>query len=364
MRIRLLGKSLIPYVYASNEIPVFELLVHGLSVANDASGPLEVESIELALERGSEALVTHRFARRRLGRALRIGADLLARCGRDRHVAAFCFSRGLSPRTTWADSPKPAPGESLALVHQFLVTRGPTPTRLAVTVRASGDETRRAFRLRPYEGRNRLRFPVPGISRAFNGPATGVSHHRFTTSQEFAYDILPCTSRFRLARGDGRRNRCFHGYRTPLLAPAPGRVITALDGLPENETAGESPPLSPERIERWGFLHAVAGNLVVIAHRHGEYSFMAHCANGSLLVGEGDRVRRGQQVALLGNTGNSTGPHLHYHLMDGPDLLRARSLPVTFSDIGDAFDDGETAEEFAYSPAPIVRTLSGSGNGR
>ncbi|MCK5695337.1 MAG: M23 family metallopeptidase, partial [Desulfobacula sp.] len=54
------------------------------------------------------------------------------------------------------------------------------------------------------------------------------------------------------------------------------------------------------------------GNLVVIDHGHGRVTKFGHLKK--ILVKQGQRVKRGDVIALLGNTGRSTGPHVHYEV--------------------------------------------------
>jgi len=75
---------------------------------------------------------------------------------------------------------------------------------------------------------------------------------------------------------------------------------------------------------------AQLGNYVVIRHAGGEYSHYAHLKQGSVRVKTGDAVKRGQGIAQLGQTGNSTEPHLHFQLTDGPDPLYSRGVPILF----------------------------------
>ena len=77
-------------------------------------------------------------------------------------------------------------------------------------------------------------------------------------------------------------------------------------------------------------VRGVVGNHVVIEHADGEHSIYAHLKPGSLKVKAGDRVAMGQPLASVGTSGNSTEPHLHFHIADGPDALRSAGIPVRF----------------------------------
>jgi murein DD-endopeptidase MepM/ murein hydrolase activator NlpD len=78
----------------------------------------------------------------------------------------------------------------------------------------------------------------------------------------------------------------------------------------------------------------IVGNHVILDLGDGTYALYAHLRRGSLTVREGDRVTVGQPLARCGNSGNSTEPHLHFQLMDGPDPDTARGIPFTWSGIG------------------------------
>lgn len=88
---------------------------------------------------------------------------------------------------------------------------------------------------------------------------------------------------------------------TPVLASAAGLVVRAVDGCSEgNSSCGGS-----------------FGNHVIILHEDGRATLYAHLTSGSVSVRRDQRVTCGQQIGLSGNTGRSTGPHLHYEVRDG-----------------------------------------------
>ncbi len=96
------------------------------------------------------------------------------------------------------------------------------------------------------------------------------------------------------------------------------------------------------------------GNHVIIEHDNGEYSHYLHLKNGSLNVNLGDYVKRGEHIAALGHSGNSTEPHLHFHVTDGPDMAYSRSIPVSFHNISLFPDDDTNIRHIHYGQTIIT----------
>lgn len=127
----------------------------------------------------------------------------------------------------------------------------------------------------------------------------------------------------------------FFAFGRPILAPADGVVVAVHDGEPDHEARRSQLALvgymlgQAERARRG--VEAIAGNHVVIALRE-DAAFVAlvHLQAGSLRVAVGDPVTTGQQVAACGNSGNSTQPHVHVQVMDGPDPSVAHGVPMAF----------------------------------
>jgi murein DD-endopeptidase MepM/ murein hydrolase activator NlpD len=173
-------------------------------------------------------------------------------------------------------------------------------------------------RFSDYTTRTPLRLPFDGSWRITGGGRTVLeNHHAVTLDQRFAYDIVGADEEGNFYTGDGTANTDYPGFGRPVLAPADGTVREAVDGIPDNTPPQTGP----------GHL---AGNRVVIDHGNGEYSMLAHFRQGSVRVRSGDIVRAGDILGECGNSGNSTGPHIHYHLQNTPSWFASEGLPAQF----------------------------------
>jgi hypothetical protein len=187
-----------------------------------------------------------------------------------------------------------------------------------------------------------LALPFTGTWRVENSPARRVpSHgtHLFATT--YAIDFVAVGGRrtarvrdWRTAFGTEPPER-FHAFGLPVLAPAAGTVVAVHDGEPDHE-ARRSPltllgyALSQASRARGGGA-ALAGNHVVLAlDAPGAFVVLAHLRAGSVVVRPGQRVVPGSELGRCGNSGNSTQPHVHVQVMDGPDGTAARGVPLLF----------------------------------
>ncbi len=186
-----------------------------------------------------------------------------------------------------------------------------------------------------YENKNRTIFPLKGSWLVINNYDNTHTHRR-SHSAEFAIDLIQLTSDFMIVPEKNCDNKNYPSYGKKIYAVADGKVVDCFNEFPENPPGWRS-RLPEEKWnkfkEKYGFVVGICGNYVILEHPDNEYSFYAHMIPGSLTVKQGDLVKQGQVIGLLGNSGNSDAPHLHFHLMNGPSILSARGLPCHFSNI-------------------------------
>jgi hypothetical protein len=141
---------------------------------------------------------------------------------------------------------------------------------------------------------------------------------KFTVAQRFAIDWEKLNEDDLIYVGDPLDVENYFSYGEEVIAVASGRVVAAVDKY-EDQIPGQLPPGLP--------IEEADGNYVVIDVGGGNFAFYAHMIKGSITVEEGDFVTRGQVIGLLGNSGNTSAPHLHFHILAGPETLGSNGLP-------------------------------------
>jgi len=194
-----------------------------------------------------------------------------------------------------------------------------------------------------------------GMWVAGNGPSNTSDHRRAmlpvfgqtAIAQRFAIDWLKLGEDGKGFHGDPKVNANWYGYGTEVLSVADAVVTELKDGIPENI------PLSTERSVPIT-VDTIGGNHVILSLGGGKFALYAHLEPGSLRVKLGQRVRRGQVLGLLGNSGNSDAPHLHFHISNENSVLQSEGLPYvleSFTLMGTANLD-EVIERGWNAPVP------------
>lgn len=192
-------------------------------------------------------------------------------------------------------------------------------------------------------------FPLRGVWISPNTPGTRVpSHGTDLFGERYAYDFVgidPAGRSSKFYRASplryltaGVRLRECYGWGQPIYAAAAGVVVQAADGWPERDPVHPLRDISNASRNTRSFsqgrrddidLRELMGNYVIVEGRDG-YAVYVHAQTGSVRVSPGDVVEPGRHLANVGHSGNSTAPHLHFHLMDHPDPWRARGIPCAF----------------------------------
>ncbi|MFF7849363.1 M23 family metallopeptidase [Streptomyces sp. NPDC007910] len=189
--------------------------------------------------------------------------------------------------------------------------------------------------------------PVAGRWSALNSPADRTpSHGTHQYGQTYAIDIVAEAEEEERSRPPfawlwpvARRSEDFPAFGAPLFAVADATVVHAEDGQRDHLSRNSLPAVLylmvlEATVRVLAGARRVVGNHLILDLGNGTYAVYAHLRRGSLTVRAGDRVTAGQELARCGNSGNSTEPHLHFQLMDGPDLDRARGVPFTWRGLG------------------------------
>lgn len=174
--------------------------------------------------------------------------------------------------------------------------------------------------------------PLRGDRLVFANQSNGVYHFgaalfrdgNVHTTERYAFDSLQFDeSLTAFYAGDPKVNSSYFNYGKPLFAVADGTVVQVQNSLPENK--GDASDLTFKSLIEY------AGNHVILDIGGGLYACYAHCMTGSIAVQVGDRVRQGDTIGRLGNSGNSNAPHLHFQLCDGPDFFWSRGVPFVLA---------------------------------
>jgi hypothetical protein len=153
------------------------------------------------------------------------------------------------------------------------------------------------------------------------GRSALISHHYRTPIVSNAVDFVRLDEEGRGHDGDPKREKSWYGFGEPVLSPADGTVVSVSDVHPDEPVGniGQNPS---------------TGNHILLDIGSGRYAVLAHLQRGSARVSKGQRVRLGQQIAAVGDSGDSLVPHLHFQVQDSPDFgAQVRTLPIVFRNV-------------------------------
>jgi len=170
---------------------------------------------------------------------------------------------------------------------------------------------------------NKIAIDLPFKGRwlvFWGGDTLKLNQHVEFQSQRRAADLLGVGPDGKTHRGDGKSNEDYFAFGRDILAASDGRVITAIDGVPDNPPGVMNP-------------YFALGNAVIIEHEPKLFSAYCHLQRGSVKVELGQAVKKGDLLGLCGNSGNTSEPHLHFQLHDGPRFESAWGIEAVFDNV-------------------------------
>ncbi|MCF2514355.1 M23 family metallopeptidase [Sphingomonas sp. G124] len=327
------------------------LVVPNVAIRNGSPGAAEITAVEFELLSSATVFDTRRLsgqelaARTKAGSAVQNGLLQL-------FPAQFCDGALLGTDPKLSVTTSVAPGAAILIPNETFAWRGSRDSvRIKIDAMVGGKPESISLSL-PIDAagsKTAMRFPLAGT---WFVAVAGTPHgaHRWALPEAFAYDIVALGSGNLSYKNKGERFQDYYAYGSPVFAVADGTVREVISDQPEDPAVLRRPGESLEAYAaRSGEIqqallqrgdHALVGNSVLIDHGNGEYSVYAHLKPGPPLVQVGQRVTSGTQIGLLGSSGNSTEPHLHFHLCDAPSTLHCAGIPPTFTDVELPYADG------------------------
>ena len=171
--------------------------------------------------------------------------------------------------------------------------------------------------------RNLTRLSMPFRGEWFTvwgGDTKAQNYHVISNAQRRAFDFLVLGSNNKTYQRSGTRNEDYWAFGKPIFAVCDGLAVEVITGVEDNKPGAMNPAQA-------------LGNSVTLLTDKGEYIVYAHFEKGTVKVKQGDRIQRGQLLGNCGNSGNSSEPHLHLHMQDGPNMLTAVGIKVFFDQL-------------------------------
>jgi hypothetical protein len=320
------------------------LLLQNVALINHGSAPFKIDDIDIDLLQANRVVESRKLDREAVQRIADRGAKLQAAGILEQVAFQFCGTDLIGSDIKLA-GPILDRNRALLIVEQVFAFRGPRDM-LRVRVHGNVDghaaEFTGSIPIKSEFAQNKYIFPLRGVWYAGWG-ASFHTGHRWAVPEEFALDIAKIGESGLSHKGDGTRFDDYYAYGADVLAAADGRVTKVANDQQEDPSAMQRPDetqeaysarLQKEQGERiTKGLAAITGNYVMIDHGKNEYSLYAHLQPGSVAVRVGDQVKAGDVIGKLGSSGNSTEPHLHFHVCDKSDPLMCAGIPVNFSNI-------------------------------
>ena len=166
----------------------------------------------------------------------------------------------------------------------------------------------------------------------WGGDTKELNHHVEVEAQKGALDIVITDENGKSYKNNREKNENYYAFAKELIAPCDAEVVLVVDGIKDNK---------PGEFNSY----YIIGNTVILKTNNDEYLLFAHFKQNSIVVKQGENVKKGELLGLCGNSGNSSEPHLHFHIQNVEDINKATGAKSYFEKI---YVNGELKKD--YSP--------------
>ncbi len=175
----------------------------------------------------------------------------------------------------------------------------------------------------PESKRNKIRLVLPFKDEwtvVWGGDTKEQNYHIVSKAQKGAFDFLIKDEAGSTHKTNGLTNEDYYAFGKEITAPCDGEISMAVDGVKDNVPGVMNPVY-------------LLGNSVIIKTADSTYLVFAHFKQHSIAVQQGQKIKKGQRLGLCGNSGNSSEPHLHFHMQDIENMNIATGVKCYFDEI-------------------------------
>jgi len=350
------NRKVIPLYYNQGKLKITNIKLPDIVINNNSDSKQKLEKVEVIAKNDNHELIRYTLSgdegkelSSKINQQIKIlkKADELYRLKElfgEMYIPekGFSVSNEMNPSDSYL-----VPLSRLLFVH-YIGKNRINNIQLNLTMRSKATEKQIVFpvALTQYKCKGQYIFPVKGSINIVS-LQTNYVQHRASTNQEFAIDIWDIrfdenVQDYMISKSNPAKLSDYYIYHRDVLAVGDGEVIEVGDKFPEelmNDPSAYSAEyfqqLRKEFTPKIGFVNFIRGNYILIDHKNGEYSFYGHLSDKGIRVRAGNKIKQGDVIAKVGNTGHSDAPHLHFHLIDSPNCYEANGLPIYFKNLPD-----------------------------
>ena len=302
---------------AGNIVPMERVFFH-LVIENKMQIPVEVEWVRFDITNSKGILISGQYSSSALTDLFDSSIDRRRIETTTKATLKIEMGQRKAISDIFMDMPKGFIGENLIVEVSFRAGGKPDTKKTSIQLQ----------RTQAFSGR--LPFDGTWYVAAEHGYLD--PHKRFL-AEAFAYDFLQIGPNGKSYQGDGRSNADYYAYGKKVLAAKDGKVISVRGDMAEN-TPGETSNVATP-----------SGNVVIIDHGNNQFGYYAHLKPFTVAVKPGAQVKAGEVLGEVGNSGDSSEPHLHFHVMNNADPAQGDGIPLVF----------ESWKAQSYGRFPVAR---------